>query len=200
MQLHSPSTFYPELTDDRLRAVAMRLLDLRFSTLSEMHSPYDDNYTREGTVFGRTRNMLIALARKGPYSWLTLAHAGMDVTVNIGNVPVRYFRDDPKAPGKGGFFKRNAVDDLFAMDDSAPVMWRFIVERAMAEDAEDVAHFIGYNVYQEPVSGWVYRPSKPTLHSLDGDTPPSTILPPASVQLLEDDESSSDDRKAANNE
>ncbi len=188
MALPHPATFYPELTDDRLRVLAVELLNLRFLTIRSMNSEFDDNYTREGTVFGRSKNMLVALALSGEHDWLTLAHAGMDVTVNIGRIPVRYFRDDPNAPGKPGFFKRNATDCLFEDDEAAPVMWRFVVERAMTDDDEDQVHFVGYNLYQEKVSLWTYRPSAPMLHSVDSGVPPTMPILPANVELLEDGE------------
>jgi len=183
----APVLFYSELADDRLRQIAIKLLDVRYSTIREMNSPYDDNYTREGAVFGRSRNMLIEMAMSKQYSWMTLAHAGMDVTFNIGGVPCRFFRDDPDSPEKVGFFKRNATDNLFEEDENAPVMWRFVVEKALTDEDEDRVHFIGYNVFQEKVSEWMYRPSTPTLHSVDSDVPPAAIIPPAEVGLREDD-------------
>lgn len=187
MRAAAPSHFFPELTDQRLREIAVPLLDVRYTTLRELTSTYDDNYTRETAVFGRSRNMLIQMALGGQHPWMSLTHAGMDITFHIERVPCRFFRDDPDAPEKAGFFKRNAVDSLFDEDDTRPVLWRFVVEKALTEDDEDRVHFIGYNVYQEKVAEWVYRPSMPALHSVDRDVPASTIIPPAVVELREDD-------------
>jgi len=53
MNSKSPSAFYSELSDDRLRIVAVKLLDIRHSTIREMNSEFDDNYTRETAIFGR---------------------------------------------------------------------------------------------------------------------------------------------------
>ena len=181
-----PTTFYPELSDDRLRVIAVKLLDVRYSTFREMNSPFDDNYTRETAVFGRSRNMLIELALGSQYSWMSLKHAAMDVTFNIGQVPCRFFRDDPNSPEKAGFFKRNAVDDLFAIDEQHPVMWRFVVDKALTEDDEDRVFFIGYNVYQEKVCEWMYRGSTPTLHTVDQEIPVAAEIPPATVDVREE--------------
>lgn len=163
--------------------IAERLLDVRYSTLREMDSPYDDAYTREATVFGRSRNMLIELSLSGVHDWLTLASPAMDVTIAIGRVPCRFFRDDPESPDKANFFKRNAVDDLFSLDENAPVMWRFVVEKAMTEDDEDRVFFIGYNVYQEKVSQWAYGASDAILHAVDDFTPPAKDIPPAAIEI-----------------
>lgn len=187
MTLPAPSSFYDELTDQRLGVVAGKLLDVRYATLREMTSPFDDNYTREGAVFGRSRNMLIDLALRGGLGWMELVNPGMDVTLRIGRVPCRFFRDDPDQPEKAGFFKRNAVDDLFALDESQPVMWRFVVERALTEDDEDRVHFIGYNAFQEKVSEWVYQSGGGMLHSVDRSVPPSTPIAPAEVDVRDED-------------
>jgi hypothetical protein len=196
MSSNHPATFYPELSDDRLRIIAVKLLDLRHSTIRELNSEFDDNYTRETSVFGRSKNMLIALAQSGQYKWMSLKNAGMDVTFNIGRVPCRFFRDDPNNPEKAGFFKRNAVDDLFEMDDQHPVMWRFVVEKALTEDDEDRGYFVGYNVFQEKVSEWMYRASAPMLHSVDHEVPASAEIPPASVDVREESNEKQDaDRK-----
>lgn len=200
MSVAPPSHFYPELSDARLSAIAAKLLDLRFVTLLEMQSRFDDNYTRETVVFGRTRNMLIDMAMRGGYEWMTLVHAGMDVTIRIGNIPCRYFRDDSSSPEKAGFFKRNLVDDLFATDEGEPVMWRFIVERALIEENEDRVFFAGYNIFHEKVSEWVYSASNPLLHAIDRDVPNSTAIPSAVVGLRDDHVDDSVERKTGNGE
>lgn len=186
MTYRHPSSFYPDLTDDRLAKIAEPLLDIRYSTIREMASPFDDTYTQETAVFGRSRNMLIQLCMGGKYDWLSLASPGMDVTFRIGNVPCRFFRDDPELPGKPGFFKRNAVDDLFSPDENDPVMWRFVVERALTEDDEDRVFLIGYNAFQEKISQWAYGSYGPILHSVDSDVPKAKELPPAAVEVRED--------------
>ena len=196
MSLLHPSNFNRSLSDDRLRTIAAALLEVRHDTLALLSSPYDDNYTRESTVFGRQRNLLIEMAMGPENDWMTLAHAGMDVTFRIDEVPCRFFTDDSETPRKDGFFKRNAVDSLFASDDRLPVMWRFVVEPALSDDGEDRVLFVGFNVYQEKVSQWVFRPSMPTLHSIGDEPPAPTLLPAASVELI-DDESNTGDGRAA---
>jgi hypothetical protein len=200
LNLPHPQSFYPELSGDRLRVIAVALLDIRYTTLREMNSPHDDNYTREATIFGRQKNMLIDLANSGDHPWLTLRHAGMDVTFNIAQVPCRFFTDDPKNPEKNGFFRRNAVDDLFAPEDRDPVMWRFVIERAFGEDDEDRVYFIGYNVFQEPVAGWNYGAKPSSLHAVDDRVPPSAPIGPAQVDVLDDDAASSSGSLKTGNE
>lgn len=186
MSTAHPDTFYPELSNDRLRLISAALLEVRSDTFRAMSTSLDCNYTRESASFGRSRNMLIQLCHSRTHDWLSLMHAGMDVTFGIGSVPCRYFRDDAAAPEKRGFFRRNEVDDLFADDDHQPVMWRFVVEKALTKDDEDRVLFAGYNVYQEKVAEWQYLESAPTLHSVGDDVPASTLLPKVSVDILEE--------------
>ena len=192
MNFPSPSSFYPELTPARLQLVAEALLDLRFETLKQMSTEFDDGYTKETAVFGRSRNMLIQMARSDLHSWMTLVHAGMDVTFKIGEVPCRFFRDDPDSPDKPNFFRRNAADGLFEQDEKWPVMWRFIVEMAFAEEDEDRVVFAGYNVYQEKVSEWACDASTPLLHSVNKDIPRSADIPAAQVDVRESEVDKSD--------
>ncbi len=179
--LPSPSKFHPELNDHMLSIVAEKLLEVRYTTLREMDSEYDDNYTRETAVFGRQRNAVIEMAMSTP--GMDLVHAGMDVTFKIGSVPCRFFTDDPVAPQKGGFFRRNRVDSLFAAEDELPVMWRFIVERAFSDEEEDRVFLAGFNAFLEKVSEWEFRPGRATLTAVDSDVPPTINIGPASVAL-----------------
>ena len=190
MSMH-PSLFYSDLSDDQLRAIASNLLEVRHQTFREMRSDLDCNYTRETASFGRTRNMLIRDCQIRRYDWLGLAHAGMDVTFEIGVVPCRFFRDDAENPEKQGFFKRNLVDDLFAEDDQRPVMWRFVIERALTDDDEDRVLFAGYNVYQEKIADWQYRHSAPLLHSVDDAMPLARAIPLASLEIRDDSDEGS---------
>lgn len=191
-----PSSFYPELSEARLAKIAEQLLDVRYNTVREMDSPLDDTYTRETAVFGRSRNMLVKLCLEGKYDWLTLINPSMDVTFKIGNIPCRFFRDDPDAPEKPGFFKRNAVDNLFSLDENDPVMWRFVVEKALAEDDEDRVFFVGYNAYQEKIALWTYGSANSVLHSVDDITPETREIPAAEIDVRE--ESAKKDTKAQN--
>lgn len=193
-----PSQFHSDLTDDRLGVIAEALLDIRFNTIQEMQSEYDSNYSREGTAFERSRNMLIAMCLSKTHNWLSLSNPGMDVTFRIGSIPCRFFRDDPETPYKKGFFKRNAVDDMFSEDDDHPVIWRFVIERAEGDEAEDRVHFIGYNVYQERVSQWTYGSRGVSLHSVGGAAPAPKTLLPAQVDILDDEADGAGNTDAVN--
>jgi len=182
MSLH-PSHYYAELAEDRLQLIANRLLDVRYNTIAVLQSEYDTNYVRECAVFGRQHEMLIQLWASKEYAWLDMKHAGMDLTFYIGSVPCRFFTDDPKYPQKHGFFRRNQVDQLFAPDDTQPVMWRFVIERAMTDDDEDSVYLIGYNVFEEKICEWRHRRGTGVLHSVDAITPPSVDLPDAEISV-----------------
>lgn len=192
MSLPAPWTFHPAFAQNRLEVIAEALLNLRHQTLRELHSEYDDNYTREAVVFGRSRNLLINMALYGRLGWFSLLNPAMDVTVAIDNLPVRFFRDDPDRPEKQGFFKRNAVDDLFEPEEGRPVMWRFVVERAETQYDEDQVHFVGFNVFQEKVSQWIYRAGASTVHGVNAAVPKAAELGAPVVDLRDDEQGRSD--------
>ncbi|MDR8369269.1 hypothetical protein NM213_05005 [Pseudomonas lactis] len=195
---HNPSFFHSDLTDDRLSVIAEALLDIRFTTIQEMQSEFDSNFSREVAAFERSKNMLISMCMSKSHKWLSLLNPGMDVTFCIGGVPCRFFRDDPESPDKKGFFKRNAVDDMFSEDDGHPVIWRFVIERAEGDESEDRAHFIGYNVYQEKVSQWTHGSKGAYLHSVGGPAPAPKTLLPAQIDILEDDIDNTGNNDAVN--
>ena len=188
-----PSHHYAELTEERLQVVADLLLDVRYNALAVTQTAYDDNYTRECLVFGRTRQMIIKKWQAKEFPWLDVKNAGMDVTFTIGGVPLRFFRDDPKNPTKHGFFRRNDVDQLFAPEDNKPVLWRFIVERAMTEEDEDQVYLVGYNAFEEKICEWRHQPSTGVLHSVDSTTPPAVDLPDAEVTVRSDEQLGDDE-------
>ena len=188
MPLPHPSEYHEGFTAERLSAIAARLLEVRHATFRELSTDLDDAYVRETASFGRSRNMLIGMALSSQYPWLNLSHAALDVTARIDGVPFRFFRDDPDHPEKMGFFKRNAVDDLFPADDRDPMLWRFVVERAESDDGEDRVHFVGYNAYYDKVAQWTYSGGGAAhVSSVDLDTPPARPLPEPTVELLPDE-------------
>lgn len=199
MPLPLPSKFYPALSDERLRVVGIRLLEVRHSTSRELNTDLDDNYVRETAIFGRSRNMLIRMALSSQFPWLDLRHAALDVTCEIEGVPFRFFRDDPDSPGKLGFFKRNASDDLFAPDDRTPVLWRFVIERAETEDEEDQIHFVGYNVFFDKVAQWTLRGGAASaLVSVGNDVPPARELGLPPIELQPEDDADNGEQQNAN--
>lgn len=182
MKILPPIAFSADLTDDRLTVIAEQLLDVRYETIDLLNTALDDSYVKETAVYGRQRSMLIQLSLSRQYDWLSLLHAGMDVTFAIGSIPCRFFTDDPLHPSKGGFFKKNSTDDLFSTDDQVPVTWRFIVSKSNGESDSQV-YFIGYNFYDEKLCEWVHSQPNRSLYSADDFVPESVEIPSAQVAL-----------------
>lgn len=197
MKLPYPRELYPDLSSDRLEQIAIKLLDVRHTTSTDMNSPHDCNYTRESAIFGRSRNAIIEMAQYCP--WLSIMHAGMDITFAIGDIPCRFFTDDPNNPQKDGFFKQNAVDnlnpDLFP-DSLTPIvhepklMFRFIVEKGITDDDEARVVFAIFDGNTcEKISEWIHETSIRVAHPVnERDAPTGIEIPPVSVDVLEDDD------------
>ncbi|MBW4789153.1 hypothetical protein NIZ92_11620 [Alcaligenes sp. 1735tsa3] len=198
MTLPLPQSFYACLSDDRLQIIADHLLKVRHQTMMQLTTELDDNWVRETACFGRSRNLLISLATDRAYPWLGLINSNMDVTPTIDGVPFRFFRDDVEDPSKAGFFRRNAQDNLFAEDPAHPVMWRFIIDRAMSQDQEDRVVFAGYNVFQEKVSEWSLSSGNSIIYAVGNEVPPATPINPATVDIWDDIELNDAQQKASN--
>lgn len=182
-----PWQAHSELSQVRLSIIAEGLLNIRHDTYAELATRLDDNYSRGCTTFGRQRQWLLQLAKAGKYDWLSLASPTMDLTVNIGGIPVRFFTDDHDSPKKQGYFRRNEVDQLFSTDDTQPVLFRFVVEPAATPEDEDRIYFLGHNAYQEVVVEWQYRPSTSVMHPVETVEPTAVVQPDAEVGLKSDE-------------
>ncbi|MBV6325512.1 hypothetical protein [Duganella violaceipulchra] len=185
MEYPHPSTFSSDLTDERLGTIAAKMLDVRYLTIRQMDTEFDDNYTRECPVYGRTRNMLIALARNKELPWLSVKCMGMGVEISIVNVKCKFFRDDVENPEKAGFFKRDGFLCLFEEEDNVPLLWRFVIERALTEEDEDQIYFVGYNKFNEKISMWHYEGGAAPLYSVDQVIPPAANMGPAEIDVRE---------------
>ena len=117
----------------------------------------------------------------------------MDLTFNIGDIPVRFFTDDHDSPQKPGYFRRNEVDQLFSTDDNEPIMFRFVVEPAALTEDEDHVFFLGHNAYQEVVVEWQYRPRTAVIHPVEADVPQAVVLSDAEVGLKPQDKDQGDE-------
>lgn len=182
-----PWQAHKDLTEKRLIIIAEGLLNVRHDTYAELATNLDDNYSRGCATFGRQRQWLMQLAQSGQYDWLTLASPAMDLTVNIGSIPVRFFTDDHDSPKKPGYFKRNDVDQLFYTDDTRPVVFRFVVEPAATSEDEDRVFFLGHNVYQEVVVEWQYRPRTAIIHPVESNAPQPVVQTDAEIGLKPQD-------------
>lgn len=154
MPSKQPWKFKPALTKDRLDFLAKQFWEVFYGVESLLVTEDDCNYGRGALFFGRARQRLINLSFQ--VEWLMLTNPGMDVTLEIQGIPFRFFRDDHDNPKKKGFWRRNDSDQLFAPNDKEPVLFRFIVERPLADDEELEIYFLGYNALEEAVCEWRY--------------------------------------------
>lgn len=193
-----PWQAHEDLTEQRLCIIAEGLLNVRHDTNAELTTKLDDNYIRGCATFGRQRQWLMQLAKSGQYDWLTLASPTMDLTVNIGSIPVRFFTDEHDSPKKSGYFKRNEVDQLFYTDDTKPVMFRFVVEPAATADDEDRVFFTGHNVYQELIVEWQYLPRTTVIVPVESQAPMTVVQSDVEVNLKSQD-AEQEDKAVKNN-
>jgi hypothetical protein len=179
----APHEYYEQLRPEHLATVADWLLSVQFETQRDLTTEFDDNYTRGATTFGRQRQMIIKRWQSGQHEWLTVLHAGMDLTFAIGGIPIRFFADDHLNPQKRGFFRRNPTDSLFDEDEEKPVLWRFILEKPTNDEEEDRVFFIGYNAVDVAVCEWEYKSATRMMYAVGGAVPEPRDIKPVEVKL-----------------
>ncbi|OHC68175.1 MAG: hypothetical protein A3H93_06380 [Rhodocyclales bacterium RIFCSPLOWO2_02_FULL_63_24] len=182
----APWELKPALTESRLNSIAQAFLDIYYGVEETLNTEDDDNYTRGATFFGRSRQRLIRMSQSGEYPWLALTNSAMDVTLEIDGVPFRFFRDDHASPSKKGFWRRNESDQLFAPDETTPVIFRFIVERPLIDDADPEIYFVGFNAQAIQVFEWRYG-QVPIVRSIDETLPQAVEQGPAPVEIKKPD-------------
>lgn len=163
-----PWDYHSELTRSRLETIAEALLKVFHDTHDDLNTQLDNNYTRGTTTFGRQRERIIQLCQNANHDdWLDLRNTSNDLTFSIGGIPCRFFTDDHQNPKKKSFWRRNEQDNLFPMEESSPVLWRFIVEKPLTEGDDASVYFVGANQAQDVVCEWKYQDSVRVLKTVD---------------------------------
>jgi hypothetical protein len=156
--------------------------------------------------WGWIRNALRQLAQSGQYDWLTIRHAGNDLVIGVGEIPVRFFIDHHLNPRKARVLSptegeaAQLVLPFAQMTDSDPALWRFIVERALSDQDENRVFFVGYNIIGEIVAKWEFTETVRTFRSTDSDIPEAAQLGPIPLTpIFPQDDAANDSINAAGN-
>lgn len=75
-----PSKIDPELTDDRLNAVARFILDVYSDAISNTQFKYDNTYTQGSRAWAWVREAI--LEHENYFPWLRVVHRGNDIHLN----------------------------------------------------------------------------------------------------------------------
>lgn len=99
MQPLRPSDVHPDLTDERLQALASFFANTR-SAVAALHDPLsgDDAWALGCRGFARWRNLLVSRFQSGEWSWFRVIDPSKRFIFAIGNVPVRFYRGTSKRP------------------------------------------------------------------------------------------------------
>jgi hypothetical protein len=185
--LASPQRFSPDLTGERLSVVGELMLDVLSKGIAATNTPLDCAYTRAVLPWGWIRNALRLMAQSRQHEWLSLKHAGNDLVIAIGEIPIRFFIDDHINPRKQRVLSPTEGEQAqltfnFAQrTDDQPALWRFIVERAATEDGENRVFFVGYNKVGEIIAKWEFTESVRAFRSTDSDIPAPAELDPIAL-------------------
>lgn len=135
MQPERPSNIHPDLTDDRLQALANFFASTR-SAVAALHDPLsgDDAWALGCRGFARWRNLLVSKFQSGEWPWFKVLDPSKRFIFAIGNVPVRFFRGNSKrAPSRTLVQSAQELAQLslaFPMTEVEyrELSWRFAIE------------------------------------------------------------------------
>lgn len=160
-----PWDFEPELTEERLQIIG-RLLSEIYNTSAEEHRQLGDTPYVIGTVcFGRAHEALLHLTG---YDWYQVTRTTFDITFNIGGIPCRFFSTtDPDNP-KAKVYNRNPHDSLFPEIETAPCLWRFLIQKPISEEFDQYeVFFVGFDVHHNIRAQWCLTNSNINFIDLD---------------------------------
>lgn len=182
MSLPLPEVFHAALRSDRLEIIADILIAEHFTTATDLHSEFDDGYTRGCTRFGRQKNRLKSVALSGQYDWLELRHAGNDLVFTIGDIPCRFATDDPANPTKPAVREATPIQQSFfdEVENGTPCKFCFILDGGYAESDDPRVVFLGEDATGVVKCQWMSDGMK-ALHSVSVNTPPAKDIGRAPV-------------------
>ncbi|GGE05190.1 MULTISPECIES: hypothetical protein [Rhizobium] len=146
----TPWDYHPDLTEERLCAVASMIVDGRHSALERYDEAAGDNSWTHGCrafQFGRFR--ILNAADGGSYPWLSVIDRTLQLVFKIGEVPVRIYKGMPDEPTsrtlRQSFGELNQLGLLFLRDEKAQdLAYRFAVETDV-DGAVLAVSFVGFH-------------------------------------------------------
>jgi len=129
-----PWDYHPDLTEDRLKAVAAMLVDGRHAALERYDEEAGDNgWTHGCRAFQFCRHRVLRAIDSGNHAWLTAIDRTLQLIFKIGEVPVRIYKGDADEPTdrtlRQSFGELRQLEMLFPEhDEGRDLAYRFAVE------------------------------------------------------------------------
>lgn len=166
--MKSPKDFHPDLTDERLNAIADILINTRNETVDLFDEDAGDKAWGLGCrVYDRTHTRIIRAAQE--FAWLSVADPTLHLIFNIGQVPVRFYSgttDDPNPRTLAQSYPELQQLSLAFPKPSEIRLWRFAVEADTDGKALRVV-FAGFSDANELLCQWVREAHEPIGHAVD---------------------------------
>lgn len=156
-----PVDFSQDLTEERIKIVSDKLLDVLDEAESFAQSPNATAWFKGTANYGLPQGMLKRMHEDKNYPWITLANQTMDYTAKIGNTLVQFVVDDPHSPKKLHRVKRNAVErqqfglNLEDQNPDIPLVWRFYLNPiSNGVDYSPLISLVGLDINENVVCLW----------------------------------------------
>lgn len=195
-----PWLIHPDLTEERLVAVARLIAKGRNDALDRYEPEIGDNGWTLGTrAFQFGRHQILMGAESGEYPWLQIVDGSLRLIFQIGEVPVRFYKGIADEPTdrtlRQSFPELRQLSFIFPHDaDASDFLFRFAVETGLDGEITSIK-FVALRE-EEPVHVWdvPLAHSVTTLYPLGSTSAGGVELPPPHVGLPEDE--AAEDSKA----
>lgn len=157
MNKQHPSTYAPDLQQERLVKLCNEVLKVVEEALLTASTDNDTPWTRGTLVYGRLQGFCQNLPKTQTMPWLQLVKNTMDFTLKIGETYIQFVTDDPFAPKKTHRIKSNNLEqmNLELKTDLEVVTWRLFVDRYVESEMNGVkAYLVGFDINQNQVCIW----------------------------------------------
>jgi hypothetical protein len=198
--LENPWDCAADLTAERILTLARFVADIRDEVIDRHDEELGDTRLSLGMrAYECCRTRLNQLAETGKYSWFSILTPDGRFTFKIGEVPVRFTRNDPdQLPGRKLISSDETVEqmELFAKVTPYAIVRWFIVLDTEYNRAADAVYFVGYHPSGQVVCKWEVPLARmgPVVYDTDLDLPPPVDVPEPVVGVKKPIAPESDDQ------
>jgi hypothetical protein len=139
-----PREYFPDLTEERLVAVAQVLANARQTLVSLFNADTDDSWSHGCRALTACRKAIGRAVENGGLPFVTIEESGLRFIFSIGKVPFRFFRgdvnDEPVEKTKSSVWDEGAQLALLFPGEhpGMHLRWRFAIEASAVGPADRV--------------------------------------------------------------
>lgn len=193
MSKQYPWDYHPDLTEERLVAIALLIRQGRHDAVERFDGDIgDDNWTLGCRAYKFGQFRILQASEGDRHPWLTIIDGSLRFIFGIGLVPVRFYRGDADEPSsktcRVAFPELDQLSIAFPDEEAEPMAYRFAVETDIDGSVMTIK-FVGLRHKQAVLCWTVPLPISSVVTFTPIEIAEEGVdLPEPKVALLGDDE------------